>query len=119
MADLSLSTHVLDLSCGLPGRGIQVLLYRVVEQTRIPICSVITNHDGRTDAPLIKAGEGEPGVYELIFQVGPYFRAQGQQLPDPAFLDEIVIRFGLTEGGGHFHVPLLVSPYGYSTYRGS
>lgn len=119
MADLSLTTHVLDQSCGQPGRGISLSLYCLESQGRLEVCSTITNDDGRTDQPLIASGQGAPGVYELVFQASAYFQQQGIVLSEPPFLDQVVLRFGMTDGGGHYHVPLLLSPYGYSTYRGS
>ena len=81
--------------------------------------SAVTNGDGRTDAPLLTGDEYKPGVYELRFHVGAYFRARGIDLPEPAFIDVAPIRFGMADADGHYHVPLLVSPWSYSTYRGS
>jgi len=81
--------------------------------------SVATNSDGRCDAPLLSGTEMQDGVYELAFHAGDYLRKSGASLPEPAFLDVIPIRFGIADAGGHYHVPLLISPYGYSTYRGS
>jgi 5-hydroxyisourate hydrolase len=115
-----LSTHVLDIQAGSPAAGMAIDLLRigpdgVAEQLK----SVRTNADGRTDAPLLGAGELAPGVYELRFHAGDHFRKTGAPLPEPAFLDVVPIRFGVADASGHYHVPLLVSPWAYSTYRGS
>lgn len=113
-----LSTHVLDTTHGRPGAGMRFCLYRLAEGERRALSEGATNADGRTDAPLLEGRTFRPGRYELVFQVGAYFRAQGVPLPEPAFLDEVTLAFGMAETG-NYHVPLLVSPYGYSTYRGS
>jgi 5-hydroxyisourate hydrolase len=84
-----------------------------------PVRTVTTNADGRVDGPLLSGEDLRPGTYELRFHAGDYLRASGLALPDPAFLDVIPIRFGIADPGAHYHVPLLVSPYGYATYRGS
>jgi 5-hydroxyisourate hydrolase len=110
-----LSTHVLDTAAGRPGVGIRVELYRVDGGRREHLKSAVTNRDGRTDEPLLSGETIETGVYELIFAAGEYLRAPER----PAFLDDIVIRFGVADPSGHYHVPLLLSPYGYTTYRGS
>lgn len=110
-----LSTHVLDTSCGQPAQGIAIDLRFAGKLIK----SAITNVDGRTDEPLISAERLETGVYELIFHAGDYFRATGIALPTPPFLDEVVVRFGVADPAANHHVPLLLSPYGYSTYRGS
>ncbi len=114
-----LTTHVLDTSAGLPGRGIRIELFH--RDGPVPAClaDMRTNADGRCDAPLLEGKTFKPGVYELAFHAGDYFEARGVALPNPRFLDVIVIRFGISEGDAHYHVPLLVSPFGYSTYRGS
>ncbi|HTE80334.1 MAG TPA: hydroxyisourate hydrolase [Reyranella sp.] len=109
-----LSTHVLDTSAGRPGAGVRVVLRRdgaVLVDTR-------TNADGRTDKPLLEGAAFQPGAYELTFHIGDYFRAQGTAIADPPFLDIVPLNFTIAEDS-HYHVPLLVSPYGYSTYRGS
>ncbi|MDO6461426.1 hydroxyisourate hydrolase [Granulosicoccaceae sp. 1_MG-2023] len=113
----TLTTHVLDQVSGLPGRDINIDIYRLDGEQRQALGSVTTNHDGRTDAPLLS--DAEPGSYELVFHIGAYFRARGLTLSEPPFLDQVVIRFGLSASLPHYHVPLLASPYGYSTYRGS
>jgi 5-hydroxyisourate hydrolase len=114
-----LSTHVLDTSQGRPAAGIAVSLYRIRDPGREYCASAVTNRDGRTDQPLLSGDLIPTGVYEMVFAAGAYLRQQGVMLPEPAFLDEVVIRFGVAEETGNYHVPLLLSPYGYTTYRGS
>ncbi len=114
-----LSTHVLDTSHGTPAAGVAVELYWLGDGVRRAVKSAVTNADGRTTEPLLSGDAIATGTYELVFQAGDYFRALNVPLTDPAFLDEIVIRFGIADSQGNYHVPLLVSPYGYSTYRGS
>lgn len=114
-----LTTHVLDTALGRPAAGMVIELVRVEDRERHHVKSVSTNADGRVDAPLLSAGEMVAGVYELLFQAGDYLRSTGTDLPDPSFLDVIPIRFGIADTAAHYHVPLLVSPYSYSTYRGS
>ena len=117
---MSLTTHVLDTARGRPAAGLRIDLSAVDADGRTRFLkTVTTNADGRTDAPLFGQGEMTPGAYELIFHVGAYFRATGAAVDDPPFLDQVPVRFVTTAGGGHYHVPLLVSPYGYVTYRGS
>ncbi|HTW67388.1 MAG TPA: hydroxyisourate hydrolase [Bryobacteraceae bacterium] len=113
------STHVLDTSRGQPAQNVLIDLHFCSNGARRHICSVATNADGRTNEPLLSNDRLETGVYELTFHAGDYFRRAGIALPDPPFLDEIVIRFGLADPAANYHVPLLLSPYGYSTYRGS
>jgi len=113
-----LTTHVLDTASGRPAAGMTIALYRVSGDAHSKIKEVVTNADGRCDAPLLEGSEFESGQYELVFFAGDYLRASGAGLPDPLFLDQIPIRFGMAEQA-HYHVPLLVSPFGYSTYRGS
>ena len=113
-----LTTHVLDTALGRPARGVRIELFSLSDD-RIPIASAVTNADGRCDAPLLDGDAFQTGRYQLVFHAGDYFKAQDLDLPDPAFLDEVVIRFGIAEAGSHYHVPLLLSPHGYSTYRGS
>jgi 5-hydroxyisourate hydrolase len=111
-----LTTHVLDTASGKPAAGVRVELRRDGEVAALS--EGITNADGRMDKPLLEGASFKLGRYELTFHVGDYFRAQGASLADPAFLDLIPLRFSIAEDA-HYHVPLLVSPYGYSTYRGS
>lgn len=110
-----LSTHVLDTSRGLPAAKVSIDLYCGGSHLK----SVTTNADGRTDEPLISAPELIRGQYELIFHAGDYFRGLEVPISDPPFLDEIAVRFGISDPLGNYHVPLLLSPYGYSIYRGS
>jgi 5-hydroxyisourate hydrolase len=114
-----LTTHVLDTAAGRPAAGVRIELYRLSATGREALCEAVTNDDGRCDAPLLTGEAFGPGRYELVFHAGAYFRASGVTLQDPAFLDEVPIRFGVARAGEHYHVPLLIAPYGYSTYRGS
>ena len=115
-----LTTHVLDTASGKPAQGITIHLHAIeASGARRLLKTVLTNHDGRCDAPLLQGDDMRAGTFELVFEVAAYFRAAGTQLPDPPFLDVVPIRFGLADSGAHYHVPLLISPYGYSTYRGS
>lgn len=114
-----LSTHVLDTSRGAPAVGVRIELHALQDGVRRQIASATTNADGRTDEPLLSGERLETGVYELTFHAGEYFRRAGISLTDPPFLDEVVIRVGIAEPAGNYHVPLLLAPYGYSTYRGS
>jgi 5-hydroxyisourate hydrolase len=113
-----LTTHVLDTATGKPAAGLSIALYRVEGDRRDHLKTVATNSDGRCDAPLLAGEEFRTGEYELVFEAGEYLRRSGVALPGPAFLDIVPIRFGMAEQA-HYHVPLLLSPYGYSTYRGS
>jgi len=114
-----LSTHVLDTSRGKPAAGIRIELAIVEGDSRRLLRSATTNSDGRTDEPLVSGSALETGVYELTFHAGDYFRASGVEVTDPPFLDDVVIRFGVADSTANYHVPLLLAPYGYSTYRGS
>lgn len=114
-----LTTHVLDTARGMPAAGVKITLYRVTGTSRRLITESVTNADGRTDAPMLAGAEFTTGVYELVFGAGAYLRASGQASGDVLFLDAIPIRFGVPDAGAHYHVPLLISPYAYSTYRGS
>jgi 5-hydroxyisourate hydrolase len=114
-----LSTHVLDTARGKPAAGVGITLYRITGQSHQKLVETVTNADGRTDAPLLQ-GEGlKTGSYELVFHAGAYLRASGQAGEGTLFLEEIPIRFGIADADQHYHVPLLLSPFGYSTYRGS
>ena len=113
-----LTTHVLDTAGGRPAEGLGIDLYRIDGEDRTRLCSTETNSDGRTDEPLVHPGELRTGIYEIVFHAGGYLRRSGRDLQQPLFLDEIPIRFGVSEGQ-NYHVPLLLSPFGYSTYRGS
>lgn len=114
-----LTTHVLDTARGHPAQGVRIVLYRLTSGTREPLAEAVTNADGRTDAPLLPREDFRRGIYEIVFHAGDYLRATGQAGAEPLFLDEVPIRFGIAEGAAHYHVPLLLSPYGYATYRGS
>lgn len=114
-----LTTHVLDTAHGRPGAGIAIRLYRCADGSRQLLGEFTTNADGRCDAPLLADAALQVGTYELEFAVGDYFAGLGVALARPRFLDVVSLRFGVADAGAHYHVPLLVSPYGYSTYRGS
>ncbi|MEO8676840.1 MAG: hydroxyisourate hydrolase [Casimicrobiaceae bacterium] len=117
-----LTTHVLDTANGRPASGVRIRLYAVGDDdlgARRFLCETTTNADGRCDAPLLD-GEGfKAGRYEIVFGAGAYFAALGTELPQPAFVGDVVLRFGIADGAQHYHVPLLVSPWSWSTYRGS
>lgn len=114
-----LTTHVLDTARGIPAAGVGITLYLVSGNSHTKIAETLTNADGRTDSPILPADKFKIGSYELIFHAGEYLRTTGQAGDDPLFLDDIPIRFGMSDASAHYHVPLLLSPYGYSTYRGS
>ncbi|WP_120997954.1 hydroxyisourate hydrolase [Stutzerimonas urumqiensis] len=114
-----LTTHVLDAAHGCPGQGIAIELFRVEGDRLERIATRTTNDDGRCDSPLLEGDSFRSGVYQLQFSAGDYYRARGVALPEPAFLDVVVLRFGIDANQSHYHVPLLISPYSYSTYRGS
>lgn len=115
-----LTTHVLDIARGGPAQTMRVALYELdAGGARRLIVDVATNADGRTDKPLIGASEARAGQFELLFHAGEYFRKMGAKLADPPFLDIVPIRFAVADPAAHYHVPLLVSPWSYSTYRGS
>ncbi len=114
-----LSTHVLDTASGKPAAGMRID-FSVLEGDRWTLLKTVhTNADGRTDEPLLAADAMRTGQYKLVFHVAAYFRARGEELPDPPFLDAVPLRFGIADRDGHYHVPLLCSPWSYSTYRGS
>ncbi|MFO1336767.1 MAG: hydroxyisourate hydrolase [Burkholderiaceae bacterium] len=112
-----LTTHVLDTMHGRPAAGMAVTLWR--EGETAPLRTLALNGDGRADGPLLAGDALRPGRYRLRFGVAAYFRAQGVALPEPPFLDEVVLDFGVADAAAHYHVPLLASPWAYSTYRGS
>ena len=115
-----LSTHVLDTMNGCPAAGMQVTLQRLEGDRYLTLKQIRLNDDGRSDGgPLLDATGMASGRYRLLFEVASYFRARGVTLPEPAFIDSVPIDFGIADAGGHYHVPLLVSPWAYSTYRGS
>ena len=114
-----LTTHVLDTARGCPAEGVRITLDWLSGHARRQVAEAVTNADGRTDAPILPKARFEPGHYELTFHAGDYLRATGQAGEAPFFLDQIPIRFGMSDAEAHYHVPLLLSPYGYSTYRGS
>ena len=119
MSDGYLTTHVLDTARGCPAAGIAIALYRVSGNSHKKIAEMVTNDDGRTDSPILPVGKMKAGHYELIFFCGAYLDAHEMTSDAVKFLDAIPIRFGVDDESAHYHVPLLLSPYGYSTYRGS
>ncbi|MDJ0833554.1 MAG: hydroxyisourate hydrolase [Gammaproteobacteria bacterium] len=116
---MGLTTHVLDTANGCPAAGVSVKLFRIDSEDRQLLLQTVTNADGRTDQPLLAGDALQSGHYELVFEVADYFAGQGEQLDDPPFLDQVVLRFAIAHPAQHYHVPLLVSPWSYSTYRGS
>jgi len=113
-----LTTHVLDTARGCPAEGVSIVLYRLSGDSREQIAEAVTNADGRTDGPILPESAFKTGRYELIFHAGDYLRTTGHGADATLFLDQVPIRFGMAEAA-HYHVPLLLSPFGYSTYRGS
>lgn len=113
-----LTTHVLDVYSGRPGKGIKVELFYINGQEKIKLNSIVLNSDGRSDSPLVEKDKFKKGKYELVFNIGDYFKniLKSEAIP---FLEDVVIRFGISNNSEHYHVPLLVSPWSYSTYRGS
>ena len=118
MAGGYLTTHVLDTARGCPAAGLRIELH-ALEGGRRRLAEAVTNADGRTDAPILGPEGFGPGRYELVFHAGDYLRASGQAGTEPLFLDDVPVRFGISDGAAHYHVPLLLSPFGCSTYRGS
>lgn len=114
-----LTTHVLDTMNGCPAAGMRVRLYALGGGAATLVKELALNHDGRADAPLLEGETLRTGAYRLVFEVAPYFRARGVVLPEPPFLDSVPLDFGIADTGAHYHVPLLASPWAYSTYRGS
>lgn len=113
-----LTTHVLDTAHGCPAAGLRVELYGWQQERWVPLRSVVLNTDGRADGPLLEGAQFETGRYRLTFAAGDYFAARGVDLPQPRFVDVVALEFGLAQDS-HYHVPLLVSPWSWSTYRGS
>jgi len=113
-----LTTHVLDTATGRPAEGLKIDLYRIDGDSRTHLRSLVTNDDGRTDEQILPEAEFRTGTYELVFHAGAYLDAIGTPPESPRFLDVVPLRFGMSEAA-HYHVPLLLSPFGYSTYRGS
>lgn len=114
-----LTTHVLDTATGVPAANLAIDLFAIDGDDRRALGSFVTNADGRVDNPLLEGEAFKKGTYELDFKAGDYLRQSGDKLPEPLFLDVIPIRFGISDENAHYHVPLLLSPFGFSTYRGS
>ena len=114
-----LSTHVLDTAHGRPAAGMSVTLQRLEDDGPVTLRRVTLDADGRAGGPLLDAAAMAAGRYRLLFEVAPYFRSLGVALPEPAFIDTVTLDFGIADAAGHYHVPLLVSPWSYGTYRGS
>ncbi|MEM8554070.1 MAG: hydroxyisourate hydrolase [Pseudomonadota bacterium] len=114
-----LTTHVLDTALGQPASGLRITLERLSDVGSEPLAEAVTNSDGRTDAPILAQDAFAPGRYRLTFFAGDYLRAMDMAGEEPLFLDKVPIEFGMSDPEAHYHVPLLLSPYGYSTYRGS
>lgn len=119
MSEGYLTTHVLDTARGVPAAGLTVELYRLGPGAPELLARMVTNADGRTDSPILPKDAFATGTYELVFDAGAYLDATGVAPEKPRFLDRVPIRFGISDAGAHYHVPLLLSPFGYSTYRGS
>lgn len=119
MSNGYLTTHVLDTGLGRPAAGLQITLYRIDGENRVRCAQMRTNDDGRTDTPILPEAEFSTGTYELVFEAGAYLDDVGMPPETPRFLDVIPIRFGISDPDAHYHVPLLLSSFGYSTYRGS
>lgn len=113
-----LTTHILDTANGCPAEGVKITLYSLNGKDRKQLTSLVTNNDGRTDTPILGKGEMHKGVYELVFEMGNYFKAKNN-IQDLPFVDVVPIRFGIANENDHYHVPLLASPFSFSTYRGS
>lgn len=115
-----LTTHVLDMTRGQPAENVKVELYKLnTDGTRRLLNTVSTNSDGRVDAPILNGKQMKQGEYELVFYIADYFRENGDSASNPPFLNQVPVRFGVADEDVHYHVPLLVAPGGYSTYRGS
>ncbi|MGG3571345.1 hydroxyisourate hydrolase [Bacillus gobiensis] len=114
-----LTTHILDLTHGIPASRVKIELYSIEQSNRSLLANSITNKDGRVDKPLLSEEKMVSGEYELLFYIGDYFKEKETPLPDPPFLNIVSVRFGIADSSSHYHVPLLVSPWGYQVYRGS
>ncbi|MBK8286197.1 MAG: hydroxyisourate hydrolase [Ahniella sp.] len=114
-----LTTHILDTAHGGPAANVTIRLFRVHDEGRELLTERLSNADGRCDTPLLEGAALIPGTYELEFAIGDYFAEKGVVVPEPRFLDRVPIRFGIADPGQHYHVPLLASPFAFSTYRGS
>ncbi|MCX6124864.1 MAG: hydroxyisourate hydrolase [Proteobacteria bacterium] len=114
-----LTTHVLDTAKGLPARNLKITLFHLKNGVRTLLKNTVTNNDGRCDGPMLEGHDFEVGTYELVFEVGDYFGATERALVNPPFLNLVPIQFSIADAAAHYHVPLLVSPWSYSTYRGS
>ena len=119
MPEACLTTHVLDTARGLPARGLTIRLYRIDGEARVQLFRDVTNGDGRTDTPLLTGDRFRVGTYEILFEVGPYLDAWARDAKPARFLDDVPVRFTISDMSRHYHVPLLLSPFGYTTYRGS
>ncbi len=118
MSNGYLTTHILDTYNGTPGKGIKGVIYKIKNDNKIKIKDFTLNEDGRSQTPILEKNDFEIGKYEIVFFCGEYFK-KFVKLKEPIFLDDVVIRFGINDPNAHYHVPLLVSPWSYSTYRGS
>jgi 5-hydroxyisourate hydrolase len=116
---IGLTTHILDLTHGTPAADVDIQLMKITDSTHTLLKTAVTNEDGRLNEPLLSGEEMMVGEYELLFFIGDYFRGKEVSLPEPAFLNKISVRFGISDADSHYHVPLLVSPWGYQVYRGS
>lgn len=119
MSEGYVTTHVLDTARGRPAAGLRIEVWRLDDEARTRLRDLTTNADGRTDEPAIPRGELAPGVYEFVFHAGAYLAAHLGSTGGPPFLHLVPVRFGVADAGAHYHVPLLLSPYSYATYRGS
>lgn len=115
----SLTTHVLDVAQGKPAQGVRIALYREQSNQRTLVREVVTNSDGRIGEPVLTGALFEAGMYELVFEIGSYFYNQGVPTDEPPFLDAVTVRFTVSDSARHYHVPLLATPWSYTTYRGS
>ncbi|MBB3119287.1 hydroxyisourate hydrolase [Pseudoduganella violacea] len=114
-----LTTHVLDTAHGRPAAGVKIALFAVSGKEKVLVKNDVTNADGRCSTPLLEGPTMRKGRYELVFEAGAYFAASGLNLPDPPFIDQVTVAFGIADPAQNYHVPLVVTPWSYSTYRGS